>query len=92
MGAPIGNTNATKGKRWTLAIERALRKRSRTDQMEALEELAEALLEKCATGDMSALKELGDRLDGKPKQAIAHSGSVTLEQIIAASHRDSDET
>jgi hypothetical protein len=90
MGAPIGNTNATKGRPWALAIERALRKRSRTDQLEALEELAEKLINKGLEGDLSAIKEIADRLDGKPKRAMEVSGRLTLEQIIAAS-REGDE-
>ena len=69
-GAPIGNQNAAKAKIWHGAIMRALRNRSRTDALEALDELAEKLLEKVAEGDLPALKEFGDRLDGKPSQAI----------------------
>lgn len=74
MPAPIGNQNAAKAKIWHAAIMRALRKRSRTDALEALEELAEKLLEKVAEGDLPALKEFGDRLDGKPAQAIIGGG------------------
>jgi hypothetical protein len=70
MGAPVGNQNAANKRRWQAAIERALAKRSKTDQMEAINDLAEKLLELCDKGDLGALKELGDRLDGKPKQAI----------------------
>lgn len=35
-----------------------------------LEELADSLITAAKGGDISALKELGDRLDGKPAQAI----------------------
>jgi hypothetical protein len=35
-----------------------------------LEELAISLIDAARGGDISALKELGDRLDGKPAQAI----------------------
>ena len=69
-GAPKGNQNAVKAKKWTDAIERALEKRSRIDQKAALDDLAEKLLEKCAEGDLQALKELGDRLEGKPAQSV----------------------
>ena len=69
-GAPFGNQNGLKGTRWRDAIDRALKNRSRARQIEALDELAERLLEQCEAGDMTALKELGDRLDGKPGQAI----------------------
>lgn len=71
-GAPKGNQNARKGKLWTQAIERALKKRSKskTDMIEALDEIAEKLLAACDNGDLSALKELGDRLEGKAAQAV----------------------
>lgn len=69
MGAPVGNTNAVKAKRWTQAIDRALEARSKRDGIEALDDLAERLLKNCEMGDMAALKELGDRLEGKPMQS-----------------------
>lgn len=70
MSAPIGNKFGTNARIWRQAIERALGKRSRVDQIEALDALAEKLLARCDEGDMAALKELGDRLDGKPAQVI----------------------
>ena len=71
MSAPAGNQNAAKAKVWNAAIMRALDARgSRLEQKNALDDLAAALLDKAAEGDMSALKELGDRLDGKPSQAL----------------------
>lgn len=70
MPAPVGNQNARKGKLWHDAIIRAIKKRSASDRMDALDALAERLIDACATGDLPALKELGDRLDGKPAQAI----------------------
>lgn len=69
-GAPVGNTNAHKGRRWRDAIDRALEKKSRGEQQQALDECAAALIDKCLEGDMTALKELGDRLDGKSVQAV----------------------
>jgi len=69
-GAPEGNTNAAKGRRWRNAIETALKKRSKADAQAALVELAEKLLQKAEEGEGWALKELGDRYDGKPAQAI----------------------
>ena len=70
MAAPIGNQFAAKSKRWQMAIERALEKRSRSDQINALDDLAEKLLTLCDQGDLAALKELGDRLDGKASQIV----------------------
>lgn len=65
-GAPKGNNNATKGRPWREAIDRAI-KRNR----DALDACAASLLAAAMNGDMQALKELGDRLDGKPAQSLA---------------------
>lgn len=69
MGAPVGNSNATKAKPWADAIRRALA-RAEEDSPRSLNKLAEALLTAASDGDLAALKELGDRLDGKPAQSI----------------------
>lgn len=74
MAAAIGNQYAAKSKRWQMAIERALEKRSRAAQVEALDELAEKFIELCEQGDLAAFKELGDRLDGKASQQQIISG------------------
>lgn len=74
MAAPQGNQFAVKAKRWSQAIDRALAARSRKDQIDALDQLAEKLLAKCDEGDMTALKELGDRLEGKAAQAVTVLG------------------
>ncbi len=71
MGAPLGNHNATKNKRWSEAIARALARAEAEGSHRDLNNLADKLLEKAAEGDMAALKELGDRLDGKAVQAVA---------------------
>lgn len=68
-GAPLGNENAAKPKRWTSAIERALQKRG-SAKIDALDEIADKLLELAKAGEMQALKELGDRLDGRPHQTL----------------------
>lgn len=74
-GAPQGNDNRVKGKRWQTAIDNALAKRgSRADGIQALDVLAEKLLALAEDGDLGALKELGDRLDGKAVQQSEISG------------------
>lgn len=72
MGAPVGNQNAAKAKIWRAAITRALERRSasRTDGIKEIDALADQLLNLVAMGDLGALKEFGDRMDGKPAQAI----------------------
>jgi hypothetical protein len=85
MPAPIGNQHAVKAKRWSLAIDNALAKRSKADGIQALDALAEKLLLLCDEGDISALRELGDRLEGKPAQAItgADGGPIVIIQATA---------
>ena len=70
MVDPLGNQNYLKGRRWRDAIDRALAKRSAASGIESLDELAEKLLTLADEGDLQAMKELGDRLDGKPSQAL----------------------
>ena len=71
-GAPKGNQNAAKSKVWTNAIHRAMDKwtESRFEGKQAMDQLAEKLIEAAYNGDLSALKELGDRLEGKPAQSV----------------------
>lgn len=76
-GAPQGNQNAVKAKRWQQAIDRALAKRCKGDAIAALDELAEKFLKSVDNGESNmfpGFKELGDRMDGKPAQALEHSG------------------
>lgn len=70
MGAPVGNSNAAKGKEWKLAIRRALAHKFGSYD-EGLTALAGKLVEAAESGDMTALREIGDREDGKPAQTIA---------------------
>ncbi len=70
MGAPEGNTNSSKENRlWANTIRRAA-----VQDAERLRRIAEKLLDSAEAGDMQAVKELGDRLDGKPGQALELSG------------------
>lgn len=36
--------------------------------------IADNLVKAAAAGDIQAIKEVGDRLDGRPKQAVEHGG------------------
>lgn len=65
-GAPIGNKNAVKNRPWSDAINRALL----AEDGKKLRELADMLISKALEGDVPALKEVGDRVEGRPAQAI----------------------
>jgi len=84
MGAPAGNQNAAKAKKWSAAIERALCKRYGVELAEALDELAAKFIEAVEKGDLAAFKEFGDRIDGKPVQAISGPDGGPLELIHRA--------
>mgnify|MGYP001122098431 CR=1 FL=1 len=85
MGAPIGNKNAAKAKVWHAAIMRALeRRKPANERIQAIDELADRLLDLVAAGDLGALKEFGDRLDGKPAQSLTVSGEEGGAPIVVS--------
>jgi hypothetical protein len=43
-----------------------------------LNRIAQNMVKKANEGDVMAMKEIGDRLDGKPAQAIENTGSLTV--------------
>lgn len=81
-GAPIGNQNAVKAKRWQQAIDRALEKRSKAKGIEALDELAEKFLKEVEAAGIAGYREFGDRLDGKPSQQLEHTGKDGGDLIV----------
>lgn len=89
MAAALGNQYAAKERVWTAAINRALdRRKAKDTQLKAIDELADALLDKCGDKDLAALKELGDRLEGKATQAIVGEGGgpLVVEIVKYAAH------
>ena len=90
-GAPLGNQNAVKAKRWQQAIDRALEKRSKAAGIEELDRLAEKFLKTIEDMTHSTEKrgpsiagftDLADRLDGKAVQEVAGKIDTTLEIIV----------
>ena len=83
-GAPKGNQNAAKGKRWEAAIIRAIEryqdpekkpKAARNATMQGIDAAADAFVAQMfATKDLGFFKEFGDRIDGKPKQQVELGG------------------
>ncbi|MCH9730676.1 MAG: hypothetical protein K0U84_13555 [Actinomycetia bacterium] len=87
-GAPKGNNNRVKGRAWTEALRRAIARmgstmndKGKTPMDAGMNHLADQLVELASQGDKWALEQLGDRIEGKPTQAI------TLEADIAT-HTD----
>lgn len=72
-GGQPGNTNGTKNREWADAIRRALARYSndKIKQGAALNAIADTVIERAILGDKDAWVEIGNRLDGKPVQAIA---------------------
>ena len=71
-GAPKGNRNAAKGSAWRNALKTALAEFT-TDEIqagEALDAIARVVVTGALKGDKDCWKEIGERLDGKAKQAV----------------------
>lgn len=87
MPAPEGNRNVEKGKSWSGALRAALaqyeNKDAKIKKGEALRKVAEVVVLKAIAGDKDAIKEIGDRLDGKPAQALVgfDGGPITVEVV-----------
>lgn len=88
--AQLGNTNATKNKPWRDAMDWALRnhssntgeKVSKVEESEALRLIATKCVDDAIAGDKDARSEVGNRLDGKPAQAIVGDVDQPLEVRI----------
>lgn len=90
IGAQPGNQNAKKAKRWQEALDKAL-KRYTNDELkvkagEALDKVAETVVEQALSGNKDAWQEIGNRLDGKVPQSIIGGGEddppVRYERIV----------
>lgn len=73
-GSPI---KAERRRIWTEAINKALAARVPSrDIIEALQPVAEQLIEQALSGNVNALKELADRLEGKATEFVTLTGDV----------------
>lgn len=64
MAAPLGNSNAKKGKEWFDAL------RKECVQRGALADIAKILVDKAIAGEPWAIQEVANRFDGKPAQSL----------------------
>ena len=69
-GGQPGNNNGGKAQKWREALHYAIAQ----DDSRKLKAAAMKLLDMAVEGEEWAIKELGDRLDGKPGQAVQVSG------------------
>ena len=70
MAAPIGNTNAVKGKMFYDKLRKAL-----TQEPHRLENIVGQLITQAEQGEAWAVKEIIDRLDGKAVQTTQMENS-----------------
>ncbi len=89
VGAPIGNKNASKARKWRDAIERALaawpdKPPNPLESERGLNEAAALFVaEMMAKKDLGFFREFGDRIDGKPAQAIVGDDDADPVNIAA---------
>lgn len=99
VGAPIGNNNAGKSKRWEAALERAYAawpnepdSTGCTPFMIGLNKAAHNFVKRtmAADADLGFFKETADRFDGKAVQAITggDGGPLTINLVQFADSND----
>lgn len=75
VGAPEGNKNASKSRLFEQALIRAIKQRDlKAGDGETLRKVAEMLIDMAIAGNIKAFAEMRDTVDGKPMQAVEHSG------------------
>lgn len=62
--------NAPKKREWEFALKRALAARGNGNMEVTLNGLAHKLIRMAQSGDKWAIEEIGNRIDGKSKQAV----------------------
>lgn len=77
-------TNKNQDKPWKEALMLAVNERM--GDKKKLRLLADKLVSKALEGDVQAIREIGDRIEGKPTQAIdaTMDGSVTVNVVSRA--------
>jgi len=84
-GGQPSNKNAAHAKKWKDALHYALvnyeNKEAGVKKGQALKRIAKKVVQRAIAGDMDCIHEIGNRLDGKPAQAIAggNRGDIILQ-------------
>ena len=92
-GAPPGNTNATKGRIWTQAIETCIAAWPEhpsyvdcSDLVRGMRKAAFVFVKKMLESqDQAFFREFGDRIQGKAQQMIEVAASESLGDLVKAS-------
>jgi hypothetical protein len=103
-GAPKGNQNAAKGRRWREALDKALKRYTNAhvetnpalvcQAGEALDKIANNIVHRAVYGDLECAEEIANRLDGKPAQAIVGDDEAApirvarIERVLIAASQD----
>lgn len=79
-GNPAGRPKDSKI--WQDAIKRALTRKGRgLIDMQAIDQVADALIDVAIMGDIAAIKELGDRLDGKATNFVVVENRTAFDEM-----------
>lgn len=81
-GAPIGNQNPADALKYRAALERALREKSKKDGLDALNAIAEGVINQAIKGEQWANLMIADRLDGKPHQTVSAEVDTTVNILV----------
>jgi hypothetical protein len=81
MAAPEGNQNAKNARMWRDAILRETAKRG-GNLSDGLAKAAVKLCDAVEAGESWAIKEYGDRVDGKPAQAVELDGRLEVSRLV----------
>jgi hypothetical protein len=86
-GAPTGNKNAVNAKLFQDALKRALARSSKSVDG-GLNKVCDQLVKAALDGEQWAIKEVGDRIDGKPAQALIHGSDPENPLTVTIDSKD----
>lgn len=79
-GAPKGNENAAKAKRFHDGLKRALARKGKTVDG-GLNKVCDQLVNAAVDGEQWAIKEIADRIDGKSQQSVNVDGDIGISVV-----------
>lgn len=93
VGAPLGNTNSSRGRLVTDQIMIALKEECEHEgeKTNKMRKLASMLVDKALDGDMSAVKEVMDRAEGRPTQRIESDGDASGLVVMVRKFTDAED-